>query len=231
MVYAQDQQKNYTQLWAEFGLHKTFGNGLIYVGELGPRTLLGEKSNWAQFELSQNVRYNLIGRADALGGLLLNYTIQSDTTDLYNSFELRPWIGARFNFNPNSKLAVSLLSRWEQRFLYYSNLDDVQKSGRIRNRLEFTYAINHPNNYQDNLWYLTFDGEWYIPTNQKISERFADNVRLRLGIGYRHTYAWRYVVMLMEQFSRNTIDEEFRSSNFIIDLRILHFLGAGKTKE
>ena len=223
---AQDKKSNYEQLWFDFMLHKTFNNGLMYLLEAGPRTLINQKSSWSQFELSQNVQYNVFWNVDAIGGLLLSYTNQTDTTDLYDSYEVRPWLGARIHFNPNDKLMVSLLTRYEQRFLYYNNVSAIEKSGRIRNRLEFTYSLNKPDFYQDKLWYLTFDGELFVPTNEKFSERFANASRIRAGVGYRHSFNWRYVIVLMEQFSRNTIDEGFKSSNFIINLRVHFFIPA-----
>jgi hypothetical protein len=225
-TFAQNTNVRYAQTWADFMLHKTFKNGLIYIGEFGPRTLVNKSSGWYQLELAQSVQYNILWKIDAIGGLLTSYTIQTDTTDLYNSYELRPWLGARINFNPDSKLSVALLTRYEQRYLYYNNLNDIQKSGRARNRLEFTYSINRPNFYHDKLWYLTFDAEWFLPTNTKFEERFANAARLRLGIGYRRNYNWRYAIVFMEQFSRNTIDDEFKSSNFIIDLRVHFFIPA-----
>ena len=227
--YAQDKSSNYEQLWLDFMLHKTFRNGFQYLAETGPRVLLYEISGWSQYELSQQVQYNAFWNVDVIGGLLLNYTIQSDTTDLLDSYEVRPWLGARIHFNPNSKLMVDFFTRYEQRFLYYNNKSSVEKSGRIRNRLEFTYSINHPNFYQDNLWYITLDGEWYIPTNENFSERFANAARVRMGLGYRHNFNWRYVIVFMEQFSRNTIDEGFKSSNFIVNLRV-HFFIPSKLK-
>jgi hypothetical protein len=230
VLEAQDTKSNYEQLWLDFMLHKTFNNGIRYLAEVGPRTLLYQRSGWSQFELSQNVQYNVFWNVDAIGGFLLNYTNQTDTTDLFDSYEVRPWVGARIHFNPNSKLMVSLLTRFEQRFLYYNNTSTVEKSGRIRNRLEFTYSINKPNFYQNKLWYVTLDGEWYIPVNEEFSERFANAARIRAGLGYRHNYSWRYVIMFMEQLSRNTIDEGFKSSNFIIDLRA-HFFIPSKSKE
>jgi hypothetical protein len=202
-----------------------------YIGEFGPRTLVNEKSGWYQLELGQSVQYNVLWKIDIIGGLLASYTVQSDTTDLFDSYELRPWLGARIDFNPESKLSIGLLTRYEQRFLYYNNQDTTQKSGRIRNRLEFTYSINHPNMFHDKLWYLTFDAEWFIPTNASFEERFANATRLRFGIGYRQNYHWRYAIVFMEQFSRNTIDEDFRSSNFIVNLRIHCFIPAKTAKD
>ncbi len=135
LVQAQEQDAKYRQLWADFMIQKTFKNSLRYFGEFGPRYLIQEKSGWSQMELGQDLHYNVFWNADAIGGLLLNYTQQTDTTDLYDSYEVRPWLGFRLHFNPNSKLMVSLLSRMEWRNLYYNNVDTVQKSGRLRNRL------------------------------------------------------------------------------------------------
>jgi hypothetical protein len=228
--FSQEQTDNYSQLWLDFMLQKTFQNSVRYFATTGPRFLLNEQSSWSQYELSQSLHYNIIGTTDAIGGLLLNYTQQTDTTNLYNSYEIRPWLGARIHFNPNSKLMVSLFSRIEYRNLFYNNQDSVQQSFRMRNRLEFTYSINKPNFYQDNLWYVTLDGDWYLPLSENPDERFANLARFRAGVGYRKNYNWRYVIILTEQFSRNTIDEGFKSSHFIIDFRVHLFIPA-KTKE
>lgn len=184
LTFSQEENENYRQLWLNFMLQKTFKNSLRYFGEFGPRYLINEKSGWSQLELSQSLQYNVFWTVDAIGGLLLNYTQQTDTTDLYNSYEIRPWLGFRLHFNPNSKLMVSLFSRIEWRNLYYNNVETVQKSTRLRNRLEFTYSINQPNFYHDRLWYVTLDGESYHPLDENPDEIFANQVRIRAGIGY-----------------------------------------------
>ncbi|MCK5699565.1 MAG: DUF2490 domain-containing protein [Cyclobacteriaceae bacterium] len=226
LVQAQEQNAKYRQLWADFMVQKTFKNSLRYFGEFGPRVLINEKNGWSQLELNQQLQYNVFWKVDAIGGLLMNNTQQTDTTELYDSYEIRPWLGFRLHFNPNSKLMVSLLSRLEQRYLFYNNIETTQESIRLRNRLEFTYSINQPNFYQDKLWYVTLDGEWYFPLDENPGERFANQGRIRAGIGYRQNYNWRYVIVFMEQFSRNTIDEGFKSSNFIVDLRVHFFIPA-----
>ena len=226
----QDQNENYSQLWANFMLQKTFKNSIRYFGTIGPRFLLTDKSSWAQYELSQSAHYNVIWNVDGIGGLLLSYTQQTDTTNLYNNFEVRPWLGFRIHFNPNSKLMVSLFSKIEFRNLFYNNDESVQRSKRMRTRLEFTYSINQANFYQDKLWYVTLDGEWFLPIDENPDERFANQARIRAGLGYRHNYNWRYVFVIMEQFSKNTITEGFKSSHFIIDLRV-HFFIPAKSKE
>ena len=226
----QENNEKYSQLWANFMVFKTYENSFRYLAEFGPRVLLSEANGWSQLELSQNVQYNVFWNVDAIGGLLLNYTVQSDTTDLFNSYEVRPWLGFRIHFNPNSKLMVSFFSRIEFRNLFYSNTKTDQHSTRLRNRLEATYSINRPNFYHDKLWYLTLDGEYYYPITANPDERFANAARIRLGVGYRHNFNWRYVVVFMEQFSRNTINEEFKSSNFIVDLRVHFFIPAKEKK-
>ena len=77
---------------------------LRYLAEFGPRALVSEENGWSSIELSQNVQYNVFWNIDAIGGLLLNYTNQSDTTELYNSYEVRPWLGFRIKFQSQFKV-------------------------------------------------------------------------------------------------------------------------------
>ncbi len=99
-----------------------------------------------------------------------------------------PTKAAEFISVPNSKLMVSLFSRVEIRNLYYNNTESVQKSLRMRNRLEFRYSMNQSNFYQYHLWYVTRDGDWYLPLNEDPDERFANLARFRAGVGYRKNY-------------------------------------------
>jgi hypothetical protein len=215
---------NYQQLNTDFMLVHTLKNNLLYFGELGTRTLLEKDSKWFSFELNNDFHYNVVAPLDLIAGLHLNYTRQTDTTNIYNNMELRPWLGALINVNPNAKIMVSNLLRYEQRFMFYVTSEDRQIASRIRNRLELTWSVNGPNFYRDRLWYITLDAEYFWPLNENPDERFANQAQLRLGLGYRLSYRWRFMVRFIEQFSRNTIDEDFKSSNLIFNLRVHFFI-------
>jgi hypothetical protein len=223
---AQDRNVHYYRINTDFMLMKTFKNRVRYFGEAGLHTLLKGGDGWFRATLFNDFHYNIIAPVDVIAGLHMNYTEQTDTTDAFNTFEFRPWIGTRLHLTPNAKIMVSNLLRYEQRFLVYRNKENEKAASRIRNRLEFTWSVNQPNFFYDDLWYITFDAEYFWPLDDNPDERFANLAQLRIGVGYRMSYQWRFVLRLNEQFSRNTIDEEFSSSSLIVNLRIHYFIPA-----
>jgi hypothetical protein len=224
--YAQENI-NYNQINTDLMIGYTFKSRLQYFGEVGIRTLVERESGWSSLEVNNDLHYNIVAPVDLIAGMHLNYTRQTDSTDLFNNLELRPWLGARLHLTPNAKFMLSNLLRYEQRFMYYLVADDRQIGSRLRNRFELTWSINRPNFYHDKLWYITLDAEYFWPLNENPEERFANQAQVRLGIGYRLSYRWRFMVRFIEQFSRNTIDEDFKSSNLIFNFRVHFFIPAG----
>ena len=93
------------------------------------------------------------------------------------------------------KLNVALLSRVERRNFWYHGDRPSSNDARWRNRLEFKFAINEPNLATEGVWCLMADAEWFVPlTNDEAPERFATKRRIRLGLGYRRSYQWRFEV-------------------------------------
>jgi hypothetical protein len=90
---------------------------------------------------------------------------------------------------------------------------------RFRNRLEFLSPINKPKLTDDGARYVLADWEWYIPLSDP-SERFNNRQRIRAGIGYRRSFAWRYQLIYMWTRSRDTTSEGFTTSDNIIDFQI-----------
>jgi hypothetical protein len=104
---------NDNQLNLDFMLVHTLKNNFLYFGELGTRTLLEKDSKWFSFELNNDFHYHVVAPLDLIAGIHLNYTSQTDTTNICNNMELRPWLGALINVNPNAKIMVSNLLRYE----------------------------------------------------------------------------------------------------------------------
>ena len=82
--------------------------------------------------------------------------------------------------------------------------------------------INQNSYFKDNLWYAVTDIEWLFVSTD-LEERFANRFRLRLGVGYRLNYSFRFEVLYMNQQSRNGIDESFSSSDNMIRIRLKHY--------
>ena len=79
------------------------------------------------------------------------------------------------------------------------------------------WPINRPRITDNGAVYLAADWEWFIPLDDP-DERFANRQRVRAGIGYRRSCAWRFEARYVWNRSRNTIDEPFTSTDHAVDL-------------
>jgi len=66
----------------------------------------------------------------------------------------------------------------------------------------------------DGATYVLADVEWFWPVDEP-DERFASKQRIRTGLGYRRSFAWRFEALYIWNRSRNTIDESFSTSDNI----------------
>ena len=71
----------------------------------------------------------------------------------------------------------------------------------------------------DRARYLLADWEWFMPVSEP-EERFANKQRIRTGLGYRRSFAWRFEALYMWTRSRNTIEEGFKTDDNAIDIRV-----------
>jgi hypothetical protein len=143
-------------------------------------------------------------------------------TQIFNSPLIREIRPERIS---GKKLGISFLSRIERRNFWYSgdrsSIDDL----RWRNRLEFRFALNEPNLATNGVWYLMADGEYFTPVgDDKAPERFATKFRTRLGLGYRHSYKWRFEILAMRDEAKETLEDEIEIDAYILDLRLKWFL-------
>ena len=71
----------------------------------------------------------------------------------------------------------------------------------------------------DGVRYLLADWEWFVPLGEP-DERFASKQRIRTGLGYRRSFAWRFEALYIWNRSRNTIDDSFHTSENILNIRV-----------
>jgi hypothetical protein len=60
--------------------------------------------------------------------------------------------------------------------------------------------------------------KWVDPTG-----RFANRQRFRAGFGYRRSFHWRFETLYIWARSRDTFEEQFETSERILDVRIKRF--------
>ena len=121
---------------------------------------------------------------------------------------------------PSHRIVVRDLVRLEWRNLFYGDsASGASSTLRFRNRLEVQAPINRPRVTDDGAGYLLTDWEWFVPLGNP-EERFSNRHRIRTGLGYRRNVRWRYEVLYMWTQSRNTIEDDFATTEHIIDLRV-----------
>jgi hypothetical protein len=71
----------------------------------------------------------------------------------------------------------------------------------------------------DYVRYLLADWEWFVPVAD-LEERFANRQRIRTGLGYRRNFHWRFEVIYAWTRSRETIEDDFATSDNIFNIRV-----------
>jgi hypothetical protein len=212
-----------TQIWDEYMLNYPFANSFNLENAFTYSTLMGTPK-WRAYDYSGCLEWSVTAHVDLLAQAVVSYTNQ---TDGYNTLELRPALGTRVYFTPNSRIQIRLLLRVEQRNFKNLQTNEWSQEYRPRIRGEVIIPINKKSYYEDNLWYGLTDVEWLSKTDD-VEERFANRFRWRIGAGYRLSYNFRFEFLYMLQQSRNTREEDFETSDSIFRFRIKQYLRKSK---
>ena len=220
------------QLWGNLVFDWVNSNRLAYEIDLEPKTLLSAPAgdpDWRNLDVTPNVEFSPKPWLDLVLDTTIGTTKQTDDVD---SVEVTPRFGARFHlfsraqrFHPRERAparryVVRDFVRFEARNFYYSGGDmDYSYSSRFRNRLEFLVPLNKERLTDDGARYLLTDWEWFIPLDDQ-DERFANKQRIRAGLGYRRDFKWRFEALYIWTRSRTTIEDDFETSDNIINIRV-----------
>lgn len=226
------------QLWGNLTLDWVKSPRLAYELDLEPKVLLAApegEPGWHAVDLTPNVEYAWKSWLDFVGEAVVGYTQQTDDV---NSWEVTPRAGARFHLfsrdvptmvrdrplkaelPPRRRVVVRDLVRVEARNIFYTGAGTGTSSTvRFRNRLELLVPLNKERLSDDGARYILADWEWFIPLDDP-QERFANKQRIRAGLGYRRSFAWRVELLYMWTRSRNTIEDGYTTNDNIIDIRI-----------
>jgi hypothetical protein len=222
-----------SQIWGTLTFNWPTSDRLTYELELEPKVLISApegEPGWASLDITPNVELAVKRWLDLVGELATAVTRQ---TDHVNSFELSPRAGVRFHLTtrglptgplkrerlPAHRIVLRNLLRVESRNLFYSDDRDTDSVVRFRNRLELQVPMNRARVSDDGARYALADWEWFIPLGDP-DERFANRQRIRAGVGYRRNAQWRFEGLYIWTRSRDTTDENFRTSDNIVNLRV-----------
>lgn len=225
------------QAWGNLTLNWAKSDRLAYELDFEPKALLSappDEPGWWNLDVTPAVSYSPNGLIELLGEVGSGYTKQTDDV---NSIEVTPRVGVtwhlfsrdvstlvkRRELPPSRRVVVRDTMRVEARRLFYSGGDaDNSHNARFRNRLELLVPLNTPKLSDDGTRYVLADWEWFFPLGDP-SERFANKQRIRTGLGYRRSRAWRVEALYIWNRSRNTLEDGFKTHDNIVDIRIKRF--------
>ena len=229
------------QLWGNLTFDWVRSPQLVYELDFEPKVLLAAPEGapgWRNLDLTPNVEYAYKPWLDLVGEATVGRTTQ---TDAVSSVEISPRVGVRFHLFsrhvptpafaaffrysemlPKRRVVIRDLVRFESRNLFYSGGEQESSfTARLRNRLELVVLLGKGRDQltDDGAKYFLTDWEWFVPLGTA-EERFANKQRIRMGWGWRRSFAWRYELVYLWTRSRNTLEEGFSTNDNAIDIRI-----------
>ena len=221
---AQRSQERDSQAWVEYQSRRGFGDNLIGSWSAGYRKLatsqdtLGE---WARVHLRSDVTYFYSRRLSFEGGAGV-YNTFGDSR--FERFEFRTWQGALLEW-PEPALFGRTIPlqhrlRLEERWLRAGGSDSSTSFGfRLRYRLQAVFPIGGSEIDVKSL-YVPVMGEWFGDLGGETPELFAAQARLTAGVGYLFTEHWGLELRYTIQRSRDTILDELRTTDHVLDVRV-----------
>lgn len=229
---AQDESTETSeQIWGNVILARPQSPRLYYELDIEPKVQVGGGEPWRNVDATPLLEYYPNSLIDLTAEVTVGRTRQSREE---KSWELTPRLGIRIHVFRNvwdfirpervplNRVSLANLSRIEFRNLWYSQLSPSHEV-RFRNRTELKVALNKGNLSVDGAVYLFTDVEFFVPLNDDVPERFATKRRLRAGFGYRFSRKWRFELLYIRDFARETLEEPEDVAMNALDFRVKLF--------
>ena len=219
-VTAQDDPVNTTQIWLFWHYNHLFKPGFRYIHDIGYRQETPHDS-WTRIHYRPGVQYSVGSIVDLTGGVGFWYTFQKD---LPNTFEIRPWQGVKVNWPHLGRIDFDHYARLEERF----NLDLVDAGQwtfalRGRYRFNFTVPINNKG-IMDKTLFAKINAEFFIDLGKTIEERYVNNRRISMGLGYRFNPKWRLELLYVIEKSKALSSDGYKVNSHIIQFRLRTYI-------
>lgn len=198
----------------------------------------GGGDDWGSVYGTGLVEYYPNDWVDLTGELVAGFTDQNTSED---SWEATLRFGLRLHFLhqivrnnfldrvrqeriSGNRFSIANLARFEYRNFWYSGDLPDTSDWRFRDRLEMKFALNRDDLGEDGVWYLIGDIEFFVPLDDpEAPERFATKRRVRLGLGYRHSFRWRFSALFIADNARDTLEGDIEADARMIDLRVHYY--------
>lgn len=191
--------------------------------------LMSDKSLWNETSILSIPSYRINKNISAIGGFYISYVNQNKTL---SSLELRPSFGIIFSSTLNHRFSIGNTSRIEFRFMNYSDADK-DFTLRFRNRTDLIVSLIKPKINMNKNLFLFAHFEIYYNFEENIRERFYNIYRIKLGLGYRLSFPWRFSLGVLYQDSELNIGEPTNQptnviTNYIFEWRVIYVIDAKK---
>ena len=219
------------QVWSNFGVAWNINDHFSWRNSAAFNVLLSDEYPWHEFNLTSTVVYKFEKYFEVTLGV---YTARTKQSLSLSSYEVRPFVGFRVSTNSKKRWLISNLSRFETRQIIYSDVDH-SLSFRFRNRSDAAVSLNRPSMAmtKNNLFVFGYF-EAFFNFGQEVRERFFNQFKYKLGLGYRLNDSWNFNlgfiyqdakgnVILPSQLPTNLI------TNYVIEWGIVFLIASKKS--
>ena len=213
------------QIWNNFNVGWSINEHFSWRNNASYNVLISKEYPWYEITLTSTGVYKFQRFYEVSLGF---YFARTKQTLSLSSIELRPFVGFRITTNPQKKWLVTNLGKIEMRNFIYSD-NDISSSWRFRNRTYLALALtNESMNDNNNLFVFAYF-EVFYNFGQEVRERFFNQFKYKLGLGYRLSSRWNFDLGVIYQDSKITVIEPVNPTtntitNYIIEWGITYII-------
>ena len=191
------------QLWSNFSPVWQISEKVSIRSNIGFNYLLSDDMPWNELTAmaSGNYHFHRFMEAD----IALYFARVKQDKNL-SSFEYRPSLGYRIFSNPVKRWLVVNSSRIEARFFRYSDRT-TNLSFRFRNRTNAAVSLTRHSMADNGNLFLFGYFELFYNFGMEVRERFFNQFKYKLGLGYRLNDAWRFNMGVIYQDAVDNVIE------------------------
>ena len=214
-LFSQDMVR-YEQFWLTAEIRYSLNVAFELKTTVEYQSVYDAGERWRGGNFTQQFVYFAFPMVELIGALRFFYTNQNDTL---KRTEIRPTIGAKVDILRKGRFIIDDYLRFEWRQFFYNYRELNESGGRLRNKLNITFAINKERPYLSKTFYLITSFEFFMIKDKALKDRFANRHRLEAGLGYRFNDNMRLVMSYYRQYSRNQIEDSFNTRENILQLK------------
>ena len=217
------------QLWIDYNYKYLLKDNYTLYGDVGYRVVT--PYIWNRFFIRPSINYQIPKRfksklfysTDLHAGIGIFFT---DNKSESNRFEIRPFQGYSLTWPNRPLIKIIHYVRLEERFDMRTQNWDNTFGLRLRYQASLILLFSGR--------YIKINKGLYLPASIELFwnligvNQFNDAVRIVPGVGYRFSDFWKAEMNFGYHYTRNTIEEDFATNDFVLRIRIFHTLGGNQ---